>query len=171
MKRYLILLSMALIVNLSFAQKNKPVQKNFKYASNFKTFSYLNKLQGKFDRIVDSVKISPAIQSRFNEFLANTDSEEEDCTPPPCSGIIDPWTCECEEEIKDPWADEKVTPQKGNASHFLAFPSSDGAKLMRSLEAALPKGLVANTKKQFPGYNVGAMLMRAEQYMNALSRR
>jgi hypothetical protein len=28
----------------------------------------------------------------------------DDCTPDgPCSGIVDPWTCECHSDLKDPW--------------------------------------------------------------------
>ena len=33
-------------------------------------------------------------------------SDTENCTAPPCSGIVDPWTCECEEDIRDPWGSE-----------------------------------------------------------------
>ena len=32
--------------------------------------------------------------------------EEEPCTAGSCTGIVDPWTCECQEDIRDPWESE-----------------------------------------------------------------
>ncbi|MEM1054579.1 MAG: hypothetical protein AAGI52_03555 [Bacteroidota bacterium] len=32
--------------------------------------------------------------------------EDEGCSGTSCSGIIDPWTCECQEDIRDPWGEE-----------------------------------------------------------------
>lgn len=34
---------------------------------------------------------------------ADPPGDEPDCSAPPCSGIVDPWTCECHPDIRDPW--------------------------------------------------------------------
>lgn len=39
------------------------------------------------------------------------DGDEGDCSGVDCVGIINPWTCECDEEIKDPWENEGFSAQ------------------------------------------------------------
>lgn len=36
----------------------------------------------------------------------NDDADDEGCSTAGCTGIIDPWTCECYEDIRDPWENE-----------------------------------------------------------------
>ncbi len=34
---------------------------------------------------------------------------EQECTPPPCSGMVDPFTCQCVSDMKNPWPEDPTT--------------------------------------------------------------
>jgi hypothetical protein len=88
----------------------------------------------------------------------------DDCTPPPCMGIIDPWTCECFPELKDPWGEDSL------ASRMRAVQSMEGAMSRGQGKNILPASLVATAKRKYPGNSPKALFRRAEMYAESVRR-
>lgn len=175
MKNFLILCFLICVCSTAIAQKYQPVSKDFKNQTNFKMFQSFEALQKSFKSVKTSKSLSVQAKQRLASFLnLNTNNgEEEDCTPPPCDGTIDPWTCECYKdktsEIRDPWEDDKkAETQKASKSSQYPYKSANGEAKMKQLEAILPAAMVSNAKNKAPGYSMGAMMERAELYLKAL---
>lgn len=109
---------------------------------------------------LEASKISLEVKGLMKPVLHN--SEEEDCTPPPCSGLVDPWTCECYSDLKDPWGDEKI------ASRMKAVLRLESAMLKGKGGNLLPNGMAKKALKLYPGRSLKAIHSRAGMYVDAL---
>ena len=87
--------------------------------------------------------------------------DDDDCTPPPCSGLIDPWTCECYPDLKDPWGDENL------ASRLRAFQAFETSIEQGQGKDLLPRSLVGEAKQKFPGNSLKAIVGRLNTYAQA----
>ncbi|MEL6594133.1 MAG: hypothetical protein AAFQ87_11560 [Bacteroidota bacterium] len=149
----LMLLSLSLLLSLpSFAQKGGKTLKR----------SELRALNVK----IQQSKASAKYKALMGSVLVAQNSDSDDCTPPPCNGIIDPWTCECYPDIKDPWEDDKVKRQIAtkrinsfNQAETLASSAHGGPITPQMVSAA---------RKRFPGQNYAAMIKRLSYYQQAL---
>ena len=91
-----------------------------------------------------------------------TETEEDDCTPPPCTGIIDPWTCECHSDLKDPWENEQIASQMRAAQQFeAAIKRGEGKNLF-------PPSIVDEARKKYPGKSLKAIVSRLNYYSAAV---
>lgn len=109
------------------------------------------------------IQLSSALSASFKQSAAVVlgVDDEEDCTPPPCGGLIDPWTCECIPDIKDPWGDEQVATK---LRAFQAFETGIQQGLGKDL---LPKSLVSQAQQKFPGNSLKAIVGRLNLYTQA----
>ena len=108
-----------------------------------------------------TVKSSPIVSKRFKAIAQQAlaaNAEEEDCTPPPCTGIIDPWTCECFDDIRDPWENDSI------ASHMKAVQSFESAVLKGEGKDLIPASVVRSAQKRYPGKSLKAIVGRANMY-------
>ena len=141
----LLLFSLALLLSLPLmAQKTLKLQKSKVYGLKM------------------AVKSSDA-SAKFKT-LANTAlgvDDDDDCTPPPCNGIVDPWTCECTPDIKDPWEDDKI---KARAN---AFNQMEQLALKGQGGSALSAEQVRMAQKRYPGKSLKAITSRMNIYANS----
>ncbi len=93
-----------------------------------------------------------------------TAADDDDCTPPPCSGIIDPWTCECYPDIKDPWENEVV------ARRMRQVQSLETAMQRGEGKDFLPQALVTRAKRMHPGNSAEALYERSRMYLRAAQK-
>lgn len=84
--------------------------------------------------------------------------DDDDCTPPPCSGIIDPWTCECTPDLKDPWEDENIK-MRANA-----FTQMEQLALKGQGGSILSATDVKQAQKRYPGKSLKAITNRMNIY-------
>lgn len=103
-------------------------------------------------------KASP-LSARFKALAKTTlGVEEDDCIPPPCTGIIDPWTCECISDIKDPWGNEALNTRLKNFQAFeAAISRGEGKDILTRQHYS-----VAN--KKYPGKGLKAIVNRLNFY-------
>ncbi|MFK7924519.1 MAG: hypothetical protein AB8H47_21360 [Bacteroidia bacterium] len=86
---------------------------------------------------------------------------DDDCTPPPCTGIIDPWTCECHSDIVDPWEDDKI---KMRANAFIQM---EQLALKGQGGSILSEAQVKQAQKRYPGKSLKAITNRMNIYANS----
>lgn len=49
----------------------------------------------------------------FNQDGTQAETEEgEKCSTAGCSGLVDPWTCECFDDLRDPWEEVRQSPSR-----------------------------------------------------------
>jgi len=138
MKKILLSAALICLTTLAFAQRGTPAQLKLKNA--------------------------PGLSSSFRTLAGPTLALDPDCTPPPCSGIIDPWTCECTPDIKDPWEDDKIAARmRGVQALERAMTKGDGKEF-------LPASLVTAAKRKYPGKSAKALQQRAAFYAKAAAR-
>jgi hypothetical protein len=94
--------------------------------------------------------------------LKATQTKDDDCKPPPCFGIIDPWTCECYPEIKDPWEEDKIASKMKAALEF------ETAIQKGQLKELFPPSIVDQARKIFPSRSLKAIVGRMNYYSNSL---
>lgn len=83
----------------------------------------------------------------------------DDCTAPPCGGIVDPWTCECIPDTKDPWGDDSL------ATRLHAFQTFE-TNIQKGLgKDILPGSLVTQATQKFPGNSLKAIVNRMNFYV------
>lgn len=87
--------------------------------------------------------------------------DDDDCTPPPCSGIIDPWTCECTPDIRDPWEDENIK-MRANA-----FNQMEQLALKGQGGIILSAADVKQAQKRYPGKSLKAITNRMNIYASS----
>ena len=114
--------------------------------------------------ILARLETAPGLTSGFRALAGPVlaANDDDDCTPPPCSGIIDPWTCECYPDIKDPWENEVMAKQMRQVQQLEAAMSRGEGKTL------LPASLVSQAKKRHPGETPRALYRRAHLYAQAL---
>ncbi|MEZ4827740.1 MAG: hypothetical protein R3C61_15870 [Bacteroidia bacterium] len=107
------------------------------------------------------IQSSTALSAAFKQNALIVLAADDDCTPPPCGGIIDPWTCECTPDTKDPWGDDSL------ASRLRAFQTFE-ANIQKGLgKDILPGSLVTQAKQKFPGNSLTAIVNRMNFYVDA----
>lgn len=107
-------------------------------------------------RIQQSATLSASFKQSADIVLAAAD--DDDCNPPACIGIIDPWTCECTPDIRDPWEDEKI------AAKLKAFKSLETAALKGEGGKMINWETVKLAQKKFPGNSLKAVVNRLNLY-------
>ncbi|MEL6673883.1 MAG: hypothetical protein AAFR61_16885 [Bacteroidota bacterium] len=148
MKKYLLLSVLcAFLAAPTFAQK-APKLKTKKLSQSFKASSGLT----------GQVKLLAGKALGYE----SAESEEEDCTPPPCTGIIDPWTCECFDDIRDPWEEDQI------ATRMKAVQQFEGALLKGAAKNIISPELVRQTRAKYPGRSLKAIVNRLNVYENSL---
>lgn len=143
----ILLASICLFFALSvFGQKNMKVQKVSKEVK----------------AMTRTLKMNAEISSKFKALAGPIlAADDEDCTPPPCTGIIDPWTCECYPDIKDPWEEDKI------ASKMKAFQRFEQGLKMGEGKSIIMIGEYKAAQKRYPGNSLKAMVNRLNYYANA----
>lgn len=106
-------------------------------------------------------KVSPEVSAKFKAIAGPILAADDDCTPPPCTGIIDPWTCECHSDIIDPWEDEKI------ASKMKAFQRFEQGLKMGEGKSIIMIGEYKAAQKRYPGNSLKAMVNRLNFYAKA----
>ncbi|MEL6255507.1 MAG: hypothetical protein AAFR87_26110 [Bacteroidota bacterium] len=124
------------------------------------------KLSPKVKQLRTNLSKDAKVSSKFKAVLgpivlANND---EDCTPPPCNGIIDPWTCECTPDIKDPWEDDKI------AAKMKAIQKFERGLKMGEGGSIIMIGEYKAAQKRFPGNSLKAMVNRLNYYADVASK-
>lgn len=114
-------------------------------------------------RLKAAPQLSASFKTLAGSVLGAKDTDnDDDCTPPPCTGIIDPWTCECFPDLKDPWENEVMSRRMRQAQQLeAAMTRGEGKDL-------LPASLVARAKKRHPGDSPQAVYRRTKLYVQAL---
>lgn len=134
MKKLLISLSLVLISSFAFGQSLSVTE--------------LQKI------IQTSKELKPVVGKYVKPVLNNND----DCTPPPCTGLIDPWTCECYPDLKDPWENEVIENRmKKSLSFEQVLLQGKGGK-------TLPASMVKTARKRYPGNSLKAIVNRLNYY-------
>ncbi|MEM7372739.1 MAG: hypothetical protein AAF587_29225 [Bacteroidota bacterium] len=107
-----------------------------------------------------STVVSAEFKSLANRVLA---ADEEDCTPPPnCGGLIDPWTCECIPDIRDPWEVKSVAARMQSAIMFeTAISKGEGKSL-------LTRQHYTAANRKYPGKSLKAIVQRMNYYSAAV---
>lgn len=143
----ILLASIALVFTLSvFGQKNAKIQKVSKQV----------KVMSR------TIKANPEISGKFKAIAGPIlAADDDDCTPPPCTGIIDPWTCECHSDIIDPWEDDKI------ASKMKAFQRFEQGLKMGEGKSIIMIGEYKAAHKRYPGNSLKAMVNRLNYYAQA----
>ncbi|MCI4670846.1 MAG: hypothetical protein MRZ79_22110 [Bacteroidia bacterium] len=109
------------------------------------------------------IQTSKVLSPRFKKTASVVLSAAKDCTPPKCSGIVDPWTCECYPDIKDPW-EVKVLARK--MEQFIMFETLIAKGEGKSL---YPETLVTIARKKYPGKSLNAIVRRLNYYIQRSS--
>ena len=110
-------------------------------------------------RVGKQADLSSKFKALVNQATAQAD---EDCTPPPCTGIIDPWTCECHPDIKDPWEDDKI------ASRLKAVQSMEAAIKRGEGKSLLTSAHYSQANKRYPGKSLKAIVGRLNYYASVV---
>ena len=85
-------------------------------------------------------------------------SNDDDCSVANCSGLVDPWTCECISDLKDPWEDEVM------ASKMRSTLKLEAALLKGKGKDVLPASMVQTARKKYPGKSLKAITSRLNYY-------
>ena len=133
----------------AMAQKGKAIKKSSLKALNIK---------------IQKSKASPKFKALMDATLA-ADEEEDDCTPPPCTGLIDPWTCECYSDIINPWPDREVA--KRAQMRIDSFNQAE-TLASRGQGGVITPEMVKKAQGIFPSRSYKAMLNRLGFYTSAL---
>lgn len=142
----ILLASIALVFTLSlFGQKTAKVQKVSKQVTVMSR----------------TLKANPKISTKFKALAGPILAADDDCTPPPCTGIIDPWTCECHSDIIDPWEDDKI------ASKMKAFQRFEEGLKRGEGKSIIMIGEYKAAQKRYPGNSLKAMVNRLNFYAKA----
>ncbi|MEO0470282.1 MAG: hypothetical protein AAF206_11715 [Bacteroidota bacterium] len=108
-------------------------------------------------KITRSSALTKQFKALTNDALGAKD--DDDCTPPPCSGIIDPWTCECFDDIRDPWEEDKI------AAHMKSVQRFEAAVLKGEGKDLIPASVVRSAQKRYPGNSLKAIVGRRNLYV------
>ena len=112
-----------------------------------------------FNRQILKTKL---LTPQFKKIASRALNAEDDCTIPPGCDIVNPWTCECESGLKDPWG------SKVQADRLAAFQSFEKAIQSGGGKKILPPSLVATAHKKYPGTSAKALHYRTKFYMNSM---
>lgn len=110
--------------------------------------------------MVRSLKKNATISSKFKAVLGPIvlANDDDDCTPPPCTGIIDPWTCECYDDIVDPWEEDKIATKLKAIQNFeRGLKNGEGKSIIMI-------GEYKTAQKRFPGNSMKALVNRLNYY-------
>lgn len=103
-----------------------------------------------------STIVSPKFKSLAGRVLA---ADDEDCTPPSnCGGLIDPWTCECIPDTKDPWEVKSLAKRMNEAIMFETLISKGEGKTV------LPAHHYKTANRKYPGKSLKAIVQRMNYY-------
>lgn len=105
------------------------------------------------------IQSSKVLSSKFKSIAGPVLKTKDDCDPPPCSGIIDPWTCECYPDIKDPW---EVKSMAKRMEQFIMFETLIAKGEGKSL---YPETMVTIARKRYPGKSMRAIVKRLNYYI------
>ncbi|MDW3651687.1 MAG: hypothetical protein R8P61_31690 [Bacteroidia bacterium] len=147
MKKILILSLLMCVAFALQAQKSVKISSKVKYLK--RNLSKDAKVSSKFKAVLGPI------------ILANDD---DDCTPPPCTGIIDPWTCECYSDIVDPWEEDKIVAKMKAIQRF-----EQGLKMGEG-GSIIMIGEYKAAQKRFPGKSLKAMVNRLNYYADVASK-
>ncbi|MEM6800844.1 MAG: hypothetical protein AAF696_05540 [Bacteroidota bacterium] len=110
--------------------------------------------------MIRSLEKNATINSKFKAVLGPIvlANDDDDCTPPPCTGIIDPWTCECYDDIVDPWEEDKIATKLKAIQNFeRGLKSGEGKSIIMI-------GEYKTAQKRFPGNSMKALVSRLNYY-------
>ncbi len=147
----LLILSLSLLLSLPMmAQKGPKFKRGSLKALNLK---------------IQKSKASPEFKKLMDITLA---ADDDDCTPPPCTGIIDPWTCECYDDIVDPWEEDKAKATAQQAKR--RYDSFNQAETLASsaMGGPITPEMVQKAQGLYPSRNYMGMLNRLKYYTSAL---
>lgn len=146
----IIFLSLLMMLSMPLmAQKGKIIKKSSIKALNLK---------------IQKSKASPKFKALMDTALA-ADEEEDDCKPPPCTGLIDPWTCECISDIINPWPDREVAKQA--QSRLNSFNQAE-TLASKALGGPITPEMVKKAKQIFPSRSYLGMLNRMNFYIDSV---
>jgi hypothetical protein len=111
--------------------------------------------------LIEASKIDLETKNRFKQTLGVEDGDD-DCTPPPCSGLIDPWTCECYSDLKDPWEEDKI------AARMKSFLSLESMLLKGKGKDIVTPEMVKKARSQYPGKSLKAITNRINFYTGSV---
>lgn len=164
MKQVLLIALFAIFSVATYAQKSKTAQK---------TAGYKKVMTAKHLGI--KIQESRGLSAQFKELASQALNTEDDCTPPPCVGIIDPWTCECHPDIRDPWEEDKDDDDNGGTTGTpqVEMPMDEIKAFEKAIKMGqggkvLPSSLYFKANKQFPGDDFINVIERMNIYANAM---
>lgn len=105
------------------------------------------------------IQSSKVLSQKFKAIAGPVLRADDDCDPPPCSGIIDPWTCECYPDIKDPW---EVKSMAKKMEQFIMFETLIAKGEGKSL---YPETMVTIARKKYPGKSLNMIVRRLNYYI------
>ena len=124
------------------------------------------KISSKVKQLRTNLSKDAKVSSKFKAVLGPIvlANDDDDCTPPPCTGLIDPWTCECYPDIKDPWEEDKV------AARMKAIQRFEQGLKMGEGGSIIMIGEYKAAQKRFPGNSLKAMVNRLNYYADVASK-
>lgn len=124
------------------------------------------KISPKVKQLKRNLSKDAKVSSKFTAVLGPIvlANDDDDCTPPPCSGLIDPWTCECYPDIKDPWEEDKIVTKLKAIQQF-----EQGLKMGKG-GSIIMIGEYKAAQKRFPGNSLKAMVNRLNYYADVASK-
>lgn len=105
------------------------------------------------------IQSSKVLSAKFKSVAGPVLRADDDCKPPPCTGIIDPWTCECFPDIKDPWEEKSMAKRM---EQFIMFETLIARGEGKSL---YPETMVTLARKKYPGKSMRAIVKRLNYYI------
>ncbi|MEM6726301.1 MAG: hypothetical protein AAF598_19825 [Bacteroidota bacterium] len=86
------------------------------------------------------------------------DDEEDDCVPASCPGMIDPWTCECYTDMKDPFEVKAI------AQRMEGFKQLERMALNGKGGNIITANNVQTARQKHPGKGLKAVYNRMQYY-------
>ena len=110
------------------------------------------------------IKADKTLSHQFKAVAGKVLQADEGCRIPPGCEIINPWTCECEVGLKDPWGKKKSV-SSNRLKSVLAFERAIAEGLGGKL---LPKNLNNQAKGKFPSNKLKDVQGRMHIYVQKI---